>query len=156
MGGDGGANHYFIASQHRIELSDLLNNHANGIYLNCSDCAGSTSTMLAMLGVDNVQLVHLGSMTLKAIWGIGCPAYTTNLWGGGGHGFSYHKIITRDAAVHVSDACMCLDEDGSPQTTPGIPGYNCDREWEGVPSGYEYLSAYNQVTRTVQALPTIR
>lgn len=156
LGGDGGANHYFINSEHRIELSDLLNMHANGVYVNCSDCAGSTSTMIAMLGVDGVQLVHLGNMYLKAIWGIGAPGYTTNLWGGGPHAFSYHKIITRDAAVHVSDACMCVDEDGNPQSTPGVPGYNCDREWAGQPTGYMFLAAYNNVSKTLQALPKIR
>lgn len=156
MGGDGGANHYFNNSQHRIDLSALLNNHANGIFVNCSDCAGSTSAMISMLGVPNVQLVHLGGMTLKAIWGIGASAYTTNLWGGGNHGFSYHKIITRDAAVHVSDACMWLDADGSPTSTPGIPGHNADRLWAGVPHGYDYLSSYNNVSRTLQALPKIR
>ena len=154
MGGDGGANHYFLAGSHTMNLSALLDNHANGVYLNCSDCAGGSSTRAAMMGIDNVQLVHLGNMSLLAIWGIGCPAYTTNLWGSG-HGFSYHKIITRTAGVEVCDACMCLDEDGDPTSTPGIPGYNCDRPWDGV-DGYNALSSTNNTSKTLQALPTLK
>lgn len=155
QGGDGGANHYFINSQHRMRLSSLLDGHASGVYVNCSDCAGATSTMMAMTGVDDVQLVHLGGMQLKAIWGIGTSGYTTNLWGSGSHGFSYHKIVTREAGVTVSDACMSLDEDGSPNTTPGTPGYNCDRPWAGQPYGYDFLSSYNSVSKYLQALPKL-
>lgn len=154
MGGDGGASHYFDAGAHRMDLSALLNGHANGKFLNCSDCAGATSTMAAMIGIDDVLMVHLGNMSLKAIWGIGCPAYTTNLWGSG-HGFSYHHIITRTAAVEVCDACMCLDEDGNPGSTPGVPGYNCDRPWAG-PSGYDVLSSYNTVSKYTEALPKLK
>jgi hypothetical protein len=155
QGGDGGANHYFINSQHRIDLSALFASHANGVFVNCSDCAGSTSTMLSMMGVENVQLVHLGFMQLRAIWGIGTSGYTTNLWGNG-HSFSYHKIITRDGGVQVSDACLWVDEDGNPNSTPGVPGFNDDREWDGQPSGYNYLSSYNNTGKSLQALPKIR
>ncbi len=155
QGGDGGANHYFINQQHRIDLSALFDSHANGVYVNCSDCAGSTSTMLAMMGVEDLQLVHLGFMQLRAIWGIGTSGYTTNLWGNG-HAFSYHKIITRDAGVHVSDACMWVDEDGNPNSTPGVPGFNDDRPWDGQPSGYNTLSSYNNTSQSLQDLPKIR
>ena len=155
QGGDGGANHYFINNQHRIDLSALFASHANGVFVNCSDCAGSTSTMLAMMGIENVQLVHLGFMQLRAIWGIGTSGYTTNLWGNG-HSFSYHKIITRDGGVHVSDACMWVDEDGNPNSTPGVPGFNNDREWDGQPAGYNYLSSYNNTGKSLQDLPKIR
>jgi hypothetical protein len=110
--------------------------------------------MVAMLGVTDVQLVRLGAMTLKAIWGIGSPAYTTNLWGFG-HSFSYHHVVTRDAGTSICDACMCLDEDGMPAAVPGIPGYNTDRPWAG-PGGYNDLAAYNNVTKTLEALPKIK
>ena len=88
------------------------------------------------------------------IWGIGCPDYTLNLWGSG-HSFSYHHIMTRDQAVHVSDACMWLDEDGDPDSLPGRPGYNHDRPWDGFTSGYNQLSSTNNVTKTLNPLPEI-
>jgi hypothetical protein len=90
-------------------------------------------------------------MTLRSIWGIGSPGYTTDLWGGS-HGFSYHHIATRDDGLHVIDSCMQLDEDGNPSSVPGVPGWNHDRLWDG-PGGYDDLSATNTVTKTLQALP---
>ncbi|MBC8330286.1 MAG: hypothetical protein H8E31_16245 [Planctomycetes bacterium] len=153
-GGDGGASHYFSSSAHRINLSGLLDAHASGKYVNCSDCAGATSGMLAMLGVSDVQMLRLGSMNLNCIWGIGTTGYTMNLWGSG-HSFSYHHIITRDQGTHVSDACMRLDEDGSPRLTPGIPGHNHDRPWDGV-DGYDALSSTNHPSRTYQDLPKLQ
>ncbi len=153
-GGDGGASHYFQHGQHRINLSSLLDGHANGKYLNCSDCAGATSGMLGMLGIRDVEMVRLGSMTLNCIWGIGTNGYTMNLWGSG-HSFSYHHIITRDHGTHVSDACMRLDEDGAPRQTPGIPGHNHDRPWDG-PSGYNDLSSLNNTSRSYEPLPKLK
>lgn len=153
MGGDGGATHYYSFYSEYVQLSRLLNDHANGRYLNCSDVASSTSVMLGMLGVQNVRMVFLGNMYLRAIWGIGCPDYTLDLWSGG-HGFSYHHIITRDDGVHVSDACMWLDEDGSPDSLPGVPGYNHDRPWGGL-AGYNFLSASNDVSMELDTLPDI-
>lgn len=154
MGGDGGATHYYSFYDEYIQLSRLLNSHANGVFLNCSDVSSSSSVMLGMLGVQNVRMVYLGNMSLRAIWGIGCPEYTLNLWGSG-HGFSYHHIVTRDGGVHVSDACMWLDEDGDPDALPGIPGYNTDRPWSG-PDGYNELSASNNVSLTLDSLPDIQ
>lgn len=152
VGGDGGASHYWTDGGGNIALSRLLFAHANGKYVNCSDCAGATCVMASMLGVSNVKMLRLGAMSLKAIWGIGTPAYTTNLWGGGAHSFSYHHILTRDGAITVSDACMDLDEDGNPLATPGIPGWNVDRPWAGT-GGYNDLSATNTVSKTVEVLP---
>jgi hypothetical protein len=154
MGGDGGATHYYNFYSEYIQLSRLLNNHANGVYLNCSDVSSSSSVMLGMLGVQNVRMVYLGNMSLRAIWGIGCPDYTLNLWGGS-HGFSYHHIVTRDGGVHVSDACMWLDEDGNPDALPGTPGYNTDRPWSGA-DGYNELSATNNVSLSLDSLPDIQ
>lgn len=154
MGGDGGASHYYVWSSKTIRLSRLLNAHANGRYVNCSDCAGATSTMAAMMGVQNIQMVYLGNMSLKAIWGIGCPDYTLNLWGGS-HGFSYHHIVTRFAGDYVSDACMALDEDGSPGSLPGTPGWSADRIWTGT-FGYNALSSYNNTSKTLQPLPKLQ
>ena len=155
MGGDGGANHYYVWSTNYIRLSKLLNDHARGIFVNCTDVASTTSTMLGMMGIQDVRMLYLGNMYLNAIWGIGCPDYTVNLWGSGSHGFSYHHIITRDDGVSVSDACMWLDEDGTPGSLPGTPGYNCDRPWAGA-NGYNALSASNNVTKTLDLLPTIQ
>ncbi|MBU0753962.1 MAG: hypothetical protein KJ645_02405 [Planctomycetes bacterium] len=154
MGGDGGASHYYQGFGPSIRLTRLLNNHANGIYVNCSDVGGATSTMLGMLGIQNIQMVYLGTMHLRALWGIGCPAYTLNLWGSS-HGFSYHHIISRDGGVTVSDACMWLDEDGDPDSLPGIPGYNCDRPWNGA-SGYNALSSTNSVSKSMDDLPELK
>jgi hypothetical protein len=152
-GGDGGATHYFDGSA--IRLSHLLNTHADGLYVNCTDCASSTSSILGMLGIQNVQMERLGSMTLRAIWGIGCPKYTLDLWsngGGAGHGFSYHHIITRDAGTDISDACLWVDEDGDPNSLPGTPGYNNDRDW----NGYESLLAHGNVNWQLDILPKIK
>lgn len=151
LGGNGGSTWYLSAD---MGLSALLNNHDLGVYFNCSDNMGATTTMLSMMGVKNVRPVRLGSMDLRAIWGIGAPGYTLDLWGGG-HGFSYHHIVTRDDAIHVIDSCMQLDEDGNPNATPGVPGWNNDREWSG-PNGYESLSASNPVTKSLETLPGLQ
>jgi len=153
MGGDGGATHYYSFSGDSVQLSRLLNSHANGVYVNCSDVAASSSVMLGMLGVQDVRMVYLGTMYLRAIWGVGCPGYTLDLWSGA-HGFSYHHIITRDGGDHVSDACMWLDEDGNPDALPGTPGYNTDRPWSG-PDGYNELSASNNVSKSLDTLPDV-
>jgi len=154
LGGDGGASHYFNWGTWRMDLSRLLDGHANGEYVNCTDNAGATTTMLSMMGAPNVQPLRLGNMTLRAIWGIGAPDYTTDLWGSGNHGFTYHHIVTDDGGVTVSDTCMQLDEDGSPNSTPGIPGWNVYRSWTG-PLGYNQLSSYNFVSKTLDDLPGV-
>jgi len=151
LGGDGGATHYFSSGGNNMDLSALLNAHAKGIYVNCTDCMGGTTTGLSMLGIANVRPLRLGPMTLKAIWGIGSPAYTTSLWGTA-HSFSYHHIVTRTDGVDVIDTCMQLDEDGNPGSIPGIPGWNVDRLWDGI-GGYNDLSSYNNVTKTLESLP---
>ena len=154
LGGDGGATHYFNWSTWRMRLSRLLGEHDFGRYVNCTDNMGATTTMLSMMGVPNMRPLHLGNMTLKAIWGIGAPAYTTNLWGSGSHGFSYHHIVTDDGGLSVSDTCMQLDEDGTPNTAPGVPGWNTHRPWSGV-GGYNSLSSYNNVDTNVETLPEV-
>ena len=151
VGGDGGASRYYSSGS--TQLSRLFNNHANGPYVNCSDVASTSAAMLGMLGVSNVRMFYLGSMSLKAIWGIGTPGYTMNLWGSS-HSFTYHHIVTRDGGAHVSDACLSVDEDGSPATLPGTPGYNCDRPWSGV-DGYNFLSSFNSVSTRVDPLPRL-
>ena len=93
-------------------------------------------------------------MSLNAIWGIGTPDYTTNLWGGGSHGFSYHHIVSTTEGVTVSDTCMQLDEDGTPGSTPGFPGWNHQRVWKGT-SGYNQLSCTNKPGRQTEPLPGI-
>lgn len=154
LGGDGGNTHYFGWSGWRMDLSSLLNGHAKGVFVNCTDNMGATTTMLSMMGVPNVRPMQLGGMNLKAIWGIGAPGYTTNLWGGS-HGFSYHHIVTDAAGESVSDTCMQLDEDGNPDSTPGVPGWNHHRRWSGA-GGYNQLSSYNNTSWTLQALPGIK
>jgi len=151
LGGDGGANHYFSAGSKNMDLSALLNAHAKGQFVNCSDCMGATTTGLSMLGVANIRPIRLGPMTLKAIWGIGSPAYTTTLWGFA-HSFSYHHIVTRTNGIDVIDTCMQLDEDGTPGSIPGLPGWNVDRPWDG-PDGYNFLSASNDVSKSLEQLP---
>jgi hypothetical protein len=150
-GGDGGASHYYNWSSSTIRLRKLFNGHDLGKYVNCSDVSASTSGMLAMLGVDDMRMFHIGNMNLNAIWGIGTNDYTMNLWGSG-HSFSYHHIITRDAGIHVSDSCMWLDEDGDPRHLPGTPGQSHDRPWSGV-GGYNDLSCTNNPGTYVDPLP---
>src|SRR5690606_15244252 len=38
IGGDSGASHYYTVGWHTVQLSRLLDGHANGAYVNCSDC----------------------------------------------------------------------------------------------------------------------
>ncbi|MBL9079925.1 MAG: hypothetical protein JNL08_20695 [Planctomycetes bacterium] len=149
LGGDGGASHYYTGT-HSVQLSRLLDAHANGVFVNCSDCAASTAAMLGMLGVADVQMQRLGAMTLRAIRGIGAPAYTLSLWGSA-HSFSYHHIVTRTGGAYVCDACMWVDEDGNPNALPGLPGYNVDRPW----THYAALAASNVITFQLESLPTL-
>lgn len=154
-GGDGGATHYFDWGGWISNLSRLLNAHASGKFVNCTDCASSTTVMLSMLGVPGFQMDHLGSMQLRAIWGVGCDDYTLDLWnngGGGGHGFSYHHITTRDGGTNISDACLCVDEDGNADKLPGTPGFNHDRDW----NNYESLVAKGNVSWYTENLPRIQ
>lgn len=154
LGGDGGATHYYVFGANNMNLARLLNGHASGVYVNCSDNMGATTTMLSMMGATGMRPVRLGSMTLRAIWGIGAPAYTLNLWGTG-HSFSYHHIVTDDGGVTVSDSCMQLDEDGNASALPGIPGWNVRRVWTGT-NGYNELSSSNNVTKTLEVLPGLQ
>lgn len=155
LGGDGGASHYFQSS-HSVQLSRWLDNHTNGVFVNCSDCASASSAMLGMLGLQTVQMNRLGSMTLRAIRGIGAPAYTLDLWGGGGHGFSYHHVVTRTAGQSICDACLWVDEDGSPMALPGSPGFNHDRPWAGTWASYMTLLATGPITFQLEPLPTLQ
>ena len=155
LGGDGGATHYLSFGSWSMNLSRLLNNHALGRFVNCSDNMGAATTMLAMMGADNMRPVRLGFMDLRALWGIGAPGYTLNLWGGGNHSFSYHHIVTDDAAVTVSDTCMQLDEDGTPTALPSTPGWNVRRPWAGA-GGYKDLAADNNVSKSLETLPGVK
>ncbi len=154
LGGDGGATHYLSFSTWNMGLARLLNAHASGKYVNCSDNMGATTTMLSMMGATGVRPVRLGYMSLRAIWGIGAPDYTLNLWGGS-HSFSYHHIVTDDDAVTVSDSCMQLDEDGNASALPGTPGWNVRRLWAGA-NGYMDLAANNTVSKNLELLPGLQ
>ncbi len=156
LGGDGGASHYYDFS-HSVQLSRLLDNHANGLFVNCSDCASATAAMLGMLGLQGVQMQRLGGMTLRAIRGIGAPSYTLALWGStSSHGFSYHHVVTRTAGTTVCDSCLWVDEDGNPNALPGLPGFNCDRPWSGAPTSYSSLLAWAPITFTLEPLPLLQ
>ena len=154
LGGDGGATHYHNFGNGNMRLSRLLNAHALGRFINCSDNMSATTTMLSMLGMPGMRPVRLGNMTLRAIWGIGSPGYTLDLWGGS-HAFSYHHIVTDDNATTVSDTCMQLDEDGDSLALPGTPGWNVRRPWAGT-NGYKQLSATNNVTKSLESLPGLQ
>lgn len=155
LGGDGGANHY--TSGNSTQLSRLLDNHSNGVFVNCSDCASCTSVMISMLGVPGMQVMLLGSMTLYAIRGIGAPAYTLSLWGTTSpHRFGFHRIITRDRGVHVADACLWVDEDGNQNALPGVPGYNVDRPWNTGPNNYASLLASTPIVFQLEVLPFVQ
>jgi len=154
LGGDGGATHYFNFSNSNMRLSRLLNNHALGRFVNCSDNMGAATTMLSMLGAQHMRPVRLGFMDLRALWGIGAPGYTLDLWGGS-HAFSYHHIVTDDDAVSVSDTCMQLDSDGNPLALPSTIAWNVQRPWAGI-GGYNDLAADNVVTKSLEQLPGLQ
>jgi hypothetical protein len=156
LGGDGGASHYYDVS-HSVQLSRLLDNHANGVFVNCSDCASATAGMLAMLGVQQVQMQRLDQMTLRAIRGIGAPAYTLSLWGVSfQHAFSYHHVVTRTAGTTVCDACLWVDEDGNPNVLPGTPGFNVDRPWSTGTNSYQGLLAWGPIGWNLETLPVLQ
>ena len=154
MGGDGGATHYFQDAGMNMRLSRLLNNHALGRFVNCTDNMGAATTMLSMLGAQSMRPLRLGFMDLRALWGIGAPGYTLDLWGGS-HAFSYHHIVTDDNATTVSDTCMQLDGDGVPTALPSTPAWNVQRPWAGS-SGYMNLAADNNVTKSLEQLPGVQ
>jgi hypothetical protein len=155
LGGDGGMSYYY-SSSHAVQLSRLLDNHANGVFVNCSDCASSLAAMMGMLGLQGVQMQRLGNMSLRAIRGIGAPSYTLNLWGGGSHGFSYHHVVTRTAGTTVCDACLWVDEDGNPNALPGVPGYNHDRQYSGTATSYAPLLAWAPISFVLESLPVLQ
>jgi hypothetical protein len=155
LGGDGGMSHYYGGS-HAVQLGRLLDNHANGVFVNCSDCASALAGMMGMLGLQNVQMQRLGNMSLRAIRGIGAPTYTLNLWGGGSHGFSYHHVVTRTAGTTVCDACLWVDEDGNPNALPGTPGFNHDRPFNGSATSYAPLLAWAPISFTLETLPILQ
>src|SRR5262249_14228691 len=107
-------------------------------------------------GVQDEHMLRLGHMDLRAIWGIGTPGYTVDLWGNGHSEFSYHHIITRDGGDVVSDSCLWVDEDGDPDHLPGTPGFNADRPWNDNGKGYEELAAKGNVTKSVDPLPKLK
>lgn len=154
LGGDGGASHYYTGSA-AIALSKLFDNAANGLFVNCSDCASALAAMMGMAGFQGVQLDRLGPMDLRAIRGIGAPNYTLALWGTA-HSFSYHHVVTRSAGTSICDACLWVDEDGAPGALPGTPGFNVDRPWSGSATSYQSLVALAPITFVLESLPTLQ
>lgn len=147
-----GATHYVNYTTSELNLSGFYN-LSNGKRINCTDCATISCCIYNMMGASNVQRVRLGSMQLNAIEGIGWQQFTLNLWGTG-HGFSYHHVCTTSSTMaYILDDCMNLDIDGDPYTLPGSRGWNDPRIWTGT-SGYDYLSASNSVSRTLDGKHT--
>ncbi len=147
-----GATHYVNYTTSALNLSGFYR-LTNGKRINCTDCATLSCCIYNMMGATNVQRVRLGSMTLNAIEGIGWQQFTLSLWGTS-HGFSYHHVCTTATNMeYILDDCMNLDIDGDPLTLPGTRGWNNPRIWTGT-MGYDYLSARNTVTRSLDGKHT--
>lgn len=90
----------------------------NGQYVNCSDCATFVSTFANAVGCDLWQSRMGWSFQLNTILAIGSSTWETACgWGG----FYYHEIPWKDdctATDRVYDACLQVDGDADPTSSP--------------------------------------
>jgi hypothetical protein len=105
-------------------LTDYLDRGCSSI-VNCSDCGVVLSTYLSMIGVNGscFEIRHANypyqGFVLNYMKAIGWTNWTRNPFGSGIGYFSYHCIVTADAAAdRVNDACVYLDGDGNPLQLP--------------------------------------
>ena len=136
----GGATHYGGAF---TNLSGFYRK-TNGRAINCRDCAYLTNVQYNMVGCTNVVVIHLGGgmNPLYALQGIGWyPTWCDNDPATGAsqkifntfnqHGFGWHEVCsTSTVGDPILDACMNLDEDGTPYSAPpGTSAWNDSRTW---------------------------
>lgn len=104
---------------HRPELDfdAFLDDLDNGRTVNCLDCASLVTKVASQLGLST-QVAILGyDFRLYFLRGIGYSSFTSSLFGGH-HAFSYHAVATTDRGSTIDDACLHLDDDARPWSSP--------------------------------------
>lgn len=156
-----GMGSFFDRDEHEMSLSSLLETTPGVKYVNCSDTMGAATTMLSMMGAEEIRPVYLWNnsdvINLRVIRPIGASEYTNDVWEEYSsplpHAFNFHHVFT-EAGSRISDACLQVDVDVDPDSLGGTPGWNVRRLWLGT-YGYKTLLATNGVAMEIQALPGI-
>jgi len=119
-----------------VELGAFLDGLRFGRQVNCLDCAGATATLGRHVGARPEIAVIGWNFRLNWIRGIGRPGFSHDLFGGG-HAFSFHAFATGDRAQTVLDACLSVDDDASPWSSPFL---------ERLPAGMPYSRYISKLT----------
>jgi hypothetical protein len=105
-------------------LDRLRGGFGNGAFVNCTDCATIVSTFANILGCSLWQS-RMGEFTpfaLNPIVAIGSTIWQSAC--GFPLGFLYHEVAWKgdcDVGDEVFDACLILDGDADPTTSPHTP-----------------------------------
>ena len=117
----GGSSHYSWGNFDCTAFLDRLRGGiGNGIYVNCSDCATFVSTFANALGCNLWQSRMGFGFDLNEMLGIGSSVWQTCC---GWPSFSYHEVAWEGACTateDVYDACLRVDGDGDPTTSPHV------------------------------------
>jgi hypothetical protein len=121
----GGGTHYSLGQFNCTAFLDRLRGGVgNGHLVNCSDCATFTSTFANVLGCDLWQSQMFPDFDLNDILAIGSNTWFPGCPGWSIHGFSYHEVAWKGACTEndaVFDACLHVDGDPDPTTSPHTP-----------------------------------
>lgn len=117
-----GTSNYSYPHFNCTSFLDLLRGgFGRGRYVNCSDCATIVSTFANILGCDLWQSRMGSNFSLNPILAIGSSRWETACgWGA----FSYHEVAWKGACTlndNVFDACLQVDGDVDPSTSPHTP-----------------------------------
>ncbi len=139
----GGSTHYSSGSFNCTRfLERLKGGVGNGVYVNCTDCATIASTFANALGADLWQSrmeppvsSPAWSFGLNPMLGIGSAVWQPCCgWGG----FSYHEVAWKGActaAEAIFDACLQVDGDADPTSSPHTPLLPVDLQFGAVGAG---------------------
>ena len=92
-----------------------------GKYVNCSDCASIVSTFSNIIGCDLWQSRMGSGFGLNEVISIGYSTWSTPC---GWSTFNYHEVAWKGACDindDIFDACLKVDGDNSPRTSPHTP-----------------------------------
>lgn len=132
----GGGTHYANSSFNCTAFIERLHGGlGNGQYVNCTDCATIVSTFANVVGCDLWQSRMGYYFDLNPILAIGSNVWETACdWGG----FRYHEVAWKGACNHddgVFDACLKVDGDPDPTTSPHIPEQPCNMRFGNTGDG---------------------
>ena len=118
----GGGTHY---SSPKFNCTEFLERLKGGLglgkYVNCTDCATIVSTFSNILGCDLWQSRMGSGFGLNEVISIGYSTWSTPC---GWSTFNYHEVAWKGACGvddEVFDACLRVDGDSSPRTSPHTP-----------------------------------